>query len=270
MAKKGFVKFLIGLFVLGLIFGILGFTISFKRINRTRRSNQKAQTERVIDQAEVLDAREESMLEQDIKVYQQKTGLDIVIMTIRDDSLDDYESMRDFAQQTYLDGQYGWNKAGGDGVLYVDNWSTGLTWMCTRGKAKETIDDHTAKYIVNKINKRVNKDPYMAYKLGVRLIGQKGNGGNLFNFHVNPIWFLGIGLVIAILFMVRELRNNVGQDTTVQGTYVPDGGVNLLRKQDIYITSHITRTKIEHDHDNDDFGSDMGGSGGFGGAGGSH
>ena len=59
--------------------------------------------------------------------------------------------------------KFGWNKANGDGIIYVDDWATGYTWMCTTGLAKTRLDDTDTEQIVDSANEIVNDNPYEAY-----------------------------------------------------------------------------------------------------------
>ena len=61
-------------------------------------------------------------LEALIAEKEQLIGCDIVILTINEPGLDSYDEIRDYAQTYYEDNKFGWNKANGDGIIYVDDW----------------------------------------------------------------------------------------------------------------------------------------------------
>lgn len=102
--NKTYKKIVLGVLLAGLVLGGLGLLLQygvFQGVNasRTERTNTECLTdERVFDQADVLSGEEEEELRSLIADREQMTGLDIVLLTVREPELDDYYSIRDFAR----------------------------------------------------------------------------------------------------------------------------------------------------------------------------
>ncbi len=241
-------------------------------VNHTDRANTSCQTDqRVFDDADKLTDEEELKLEAEIAEDEQKAGADMVLLILDDPSLSGYDLLRDYAQQVYMDYDFGWNEAGGDGMIYVDNWATGQTWMAVRGSCEDKIGERTQQYIMKRCNKYVNSNPYKGYSTLMRLFTLKMVSLNLFRLNV-PWWVcLLIALVIMLSFGFVQYSNHKASDTTDMDTYVREGGVTEIDREDIFLRKNVIRTKIEKDDKrNGGGGWDIGGTGGFGGSGGSH
>ena len=158
-------RILIGIIILGAIIGIMGKLLEPGEYTNTKsRTNTECTiTQRVLDEADKLTKEQEKSLEALIAEKEQLIGCDIVILTINEPSLNSYDEIRDYAQAYYEDNKFGWNKANGDGIIYVDDWATGYTWMCTTGLAKTRLDDTDTEQIVDSANEIVNDNPYEAY-----------------------------------------------------------------------------------------------------------
>ena len=105
-----------------------------------------------------------------------------------------------------------------------------------------------------------------AYTRLINLLADETQKSHLFHINISPLWVALGCLVAAIAFVVFQLSDSVGKDTVKKSTYVKKDGVQLNDKQDVFLHSHVTRTKRETESSS----SDCGGSDGFGGSGGSH
>ena len=120
--NKTYKKIVLGVLLAGLVLGGLGLLLQygvFQGVNasRTERTNTECLTdERVFDQADVLSGEEEEELRSLIADREQMTGLDIVLLTVREPELDDYYSIRDFAQDYYEEEKFVDCPAGDIGV----------------------------------------------------------------------------------------------------------------------------------------------------------
>lgn len=272
-------KIIKGLLIAGIVFGLLGLILKYGvffglNANDTQRSNEDCTvTQRIFDRADKLSDGEEEKLSKLIAKREQQTGLDIVLVTIDDDSVNDYYAIRDYAQQYYEEYQFGWDQANGDGIIYVDDWATGYSWLCTTGKAADKLDQDTIDFIVEKTNKRVNDNPYAAYKTMINTAALEMQNLNLIHLDIGALWIFLIAIAAAVIFAAVQLMGHGGRDTTGRDTYVSKGGVKMNDRRDMFMHSHVTRRKIEkHDgggHGGGGSGS-MGGSGGHGGGGGRH
>ena len=114
---------------------------------------------------------------------------------------------------------------------------------------------------MDETNDIVNKDPYKAYTRLINLLADETQKSHLFHINISPLWVALGCLVAAIAFVVFQLSDSVGKDTVKKSTYVKKDGVQLNDKQDVFLHSHVTRTKRETESSS----SDCGGSDGFGG-----
>ncbi|MDO5147409.1 MAG: TPM domain-containing protein [Eubacteriales bacterium] len=260
----------------GLVLGGGGFLLKYAvfqgvMASGESRTNKECLTdERVFDKAGVLSDEEEMALRELIAKKESIIGADIVLLTIREPSIDDFYMIRDYAQAFYEENGFGWDKANGDGVIYVDNWATGYCWMCTTGEVKEVLDDSTAQYIVDRTNEKVNRNAAGAYRTMVQLIAEEMQNLHLFHFHVKSYWLALAALMFTAGFVIVNWVKNKGEVTTTKSTYVPEGGIVVHRRENIYLRSYVTRHKIEKNHSSGGGGGSVGGSGGHGGAGGRH
>ena len=275
--KSVYRNMIIGLLVLGVIFGAL--TLGIRQVRSKKdsvaeRTNQDCLTkERVFDEADLLTDEEEEKLRVLIARKEKEVGADIVLVLLRDSSAAEDWQLRDYAQDFYGSHGFGWNQEKGDGILYADNWakdSNGYRncWLCTAGNAVERLDEAGIDRVINKTNKIVNDNPYKAYRIMVETAAQELKSSGHFSFHAGNEWLLMIASAAAVIFAVVQLTGNKGRNTTSKATYVHEDSVKMRREEDYFLHSHVTRRKIEEDHDSG--GGSIGGTDGYGGGGGHH
>lgn len=274
--NKRYCKYLLGIILAALFLGAITLLLQYGifqgvMASKTERSNQQCQTEdRIFDEAKVLTSGEKEKLMKLITQKEKVIGADIVLVTIRDPDIDNYHKIRDYAQNFYEEKGFGWNKPNGDGILYVDNWATGYCWICTTGKATEKLDRNAINYIIKRTTERVNEETYQSYCTMVKTIVSEMQNLRIIRLHIRTVWLAVIAMIVTIIFIVYHLMRNGGNVTTNRSTYVPEGGININQKEDLFLHSHVTRRKIEKHIDSGDSGSSIGGSEGHGGGGGRH
>lgn len=264
--------------IAGLVLGGLALFLKYgvfqgMMASKEDRTNTQCLTqERIFDKANVLTDDQEEKLFTLIEEKEKIIGADIVLLTIREPEIDDYYSIREYAQSFYEENGFGWNQPNGDGIIYVDNWATGYCWLCTTGRAAEKLDDDTIQFIIDQTNQTVNENPYGAYVTMVQTVTEEMQNLNWFHFRIGNIWLMFVALAVAVIFAACNLMGNKGKVTTGKSTYVPPNGVKINQKQDLFLRSHVTRTKIEKNHGSDGGGASgsIGGTGGHGGGGGRH
>ena len=261
-------RILIGIVILAAIIGIVAKLLEPEEYTNTkpRQNTECTITQRVLDEAGKMTDKQKKDLEALIAEKEQLIGCDIVILTINEPGLDSYDEIRDYAQTYYEDNKFGWNKANGDGIIYVDDWATGYTWMCTTGLAKTRLDDTDTEQIVDSANEIVNDNPYEAYTSIVDNAATMIQTGRSSYVQINPIIVFLAAAVIGAIFVGVQLIGHGGKDTVLRSTYAK-GGVQMNEKQDIFLRSHVTRTKRPSKSSG---GGKVGGTGGHGGAGGRH
>lgn len=258
--------------VLAVVYLVLG----IKGENGTdtyKRTNTECLTqERVFDMADKLTDDEEDKLRKRISEAEQKIGVDIVLVTLMDSSLDTEKEMMEYADYFCIDNKFGYNKAVGDAVVYVDNWSNGYVWMSTSGKAQVRYSSSMINNVIDRACAVVNSNPYKGYERYVSQVesdmSSKLGLGNV----ITPMASFLAALMVTIIYLIVNLSGRKGKKTTTPETYVAANGQPALHNaQDIFITKRVTRRRIE---------SSSGGGGGggshstgghsFGGGGGRH
>ncbi len=116
-------RILIGIVILAAIIGIVAKLLEPEEYTNTkpRQNTECTITQRVLDEAGKMTDKQKKDLEALIAEKEQLIGCDIVILTINEPGLDSYDEIRDYTQAYYEDNKFGWNKANGDGIIYVDD-----------------------------------------------------------------------------------------------------------------------------------------------------
>lgn len=262
-------RILIGIVILGAVIGIMAKLLEPGEYTNTkpRQNTECTVTQRVLDEAGKLTDEQKKNLEALIIEKEQLIGCDIVILTINKPGLNSYDEIRNYAQAYYEDNKFGWNKANGDGIIYVDNWATGYTWMCTTGLAKTRLDDTDTEQIVDNANEIVNDNPYEAYASIVNNATTMIQTGRSSYMRIHPVIVFLAAAVIGAVFVGVQLIGHGGKNTVLRSTYAK-GGVQMNEKKDIFLNSYVTRTKRPSKSSGG--GGKVGGTGGHGGAGGRH
>ncbi len=237
------------------------------------RTNTECLTqERVFDMADKLSDEEEEKLRKKISETEQNIGVDIVLVTVNDASLDTDGKMMEYADYFCIDHKFGYNKAVGDAVIYVDNWYNGYVWMCTSGKAQARYSSAMINNVIDKACAVVNSNPYKGYERYVNQVGSDMSSKLGLGNVITPMASFLAALMVTVIYLIINLSGRKGKKTTTAETYVAANGQPALHNaQDIFITKHVTRRRIE---------SSSGGGGGggshstgghsFGGGGGRH
>lgn len=245
-----------------------------------QRTNKSCATaERVFDQADVLTDREEEKLRDLIARRQKQTGCDIVLVTLNE-PLRDYataiepgadsaEYVRVYAEQSWEEQGFGYDRPDGDGVMLVDNWSREddgriHTWLCTTGRAYDAYYADDVDHLLDHVYRYVEKNPYRAYKTYVNDFYHDMSGWRFFHLNLPDgfPWFAGI--IAAVIFFSFNWRAKEGRKTTTATTYVAGRAPVFRVAQDRFLRKTVTRRKIESSR------SDGGGGGGSHGGGGGH
>ncbi len=252
--------------VICVVAGILHMTRS-----RGGRGNLTDSVQRVFDYGEVLSPEEESSLQDYIDGCQEKYGIDIVLVTIREDveSLGDWEDvMMNYADDFYDQGDYGYDKVHGDGFLLLDNWyedadgSQKGNWLSTCGRVYRLFGMGDIDYVLDQVDKRVDISPYEGYQNGI-----KAACARLAAREKNPIvlpWsaVLLLPLVAAGIYAGVHLRKTPARDTTTATTYLAGRDPVFKRREDEFLYKNVVSRRIET--------SSSGGGGGRSGGGGGH
>lgn len=282
-------KFVIAMIVL-LGIGILLFGIyiakSKANLKHDARSNTECRTnERVFDYADKLSDSEEEELRSDIKELEDLVGMDVVIVTVDQNTFGDVLSSGDIERDTKAIAEsicdtyrFGWEewpegtyldgRDASTSVVIVANWqpTDRYVYLCTSGKARERISDSKAVSITKYGGKKLREDPFTGFEriLKKTKSAMKSSGGGI-DFISLPVCAL-VALVASIIFFAVNFSKKAGKDTTTASTY-SKGNAEVLDRRDIFIRKEVHSVKIESSSGGG--GSSSSGGGGHGG-GGSH
>ncbi len=255
--KQYFKYFAVWFVIAGVALVITIGAFAIKSLKRTEtRKNTQAATERVYDNANVLTDQQEEDLREYIAEKEQYGTLDIVIVTLNEPmGISDYDwekNMMTFADDFYEAGKYGWNMAYGDGVCLVDNWyedengSQKGSWLSTMGKMEDTIGWEEEAEVFDAMDWYIESDPYQAYRAAVDELadyGKYGYGSRGGDPSFCCFAFI-VPIIVAIIYAVANLAQSKAKDTTVAGTYVENGQMNMRSKSDQFIRKNVTSYRV--------------------------
>lgn len=275
------------LLIIGILVVLLAAVEGFHKIKASagyyeRTNTECTQTQRVFDYADVLSEKEEQKLEKLIVKRQKQTCCDIVLVTLQE-SLEEYareidpdvpnhQFVKIYAEQFYEENHFGYNKSNGDGVLLVDNWyreSDGkiYTWFCTTGIVKDTYSSADIDHILDRVYRKVEKNPYQAYKTYVNDFYDDMMGNRVFHEDVPASVSLLAGVIAAVGFILFNWKSKSGKNTTTAVTYVEGKRADFTGNRDTFIRKSVTKRHIETSSSG---GSHSSGGGGGHSSGGSH
>ena len=222
------------------------------------RTNSQTE-ERVFDYADKMSDAEEEELRELIAQREQQVGCDIVLVTINDPELNSDAKMMTYADYFCIDNKFGFNKPVGDAVIYVDNWYNGYVWMCTSGKAEAKYSSAMIDSLIDHACDVVNDSPYKGYKRYVNRVYRDMSANSvLASFRLNVAVIFVVALIVTVIYLIAGLSGHKGKRTTTASTYVAGGKPQVRNSEDIFVTKHVSKRKIESS------------SGGGGGGGGGH
>lgn len=229
------------------------------------RTNQDCTTtERVFDYADVLSDEEEQKLRELIAQSEQKTGCDIVLVTLNE-SLKEYAKSYEnrvgyvqpyqyvmvYADNFYDEHNFGFDRAHGDGVLLLDNWyreedGRVYSWLSTCGRAEARFSGSMIDSLLNEALENVDSDPYGAYSAYVKLFTRQMTQRGI----QIPVWAVLVAAAAATaVYLFSHLSENKGKKTVNAETYVARGaGTRMNRREDIFLRRSVTRRKIQTDN----------------------
>jgi uncharacterized membrane protein YgcG len=267
----------------------LYFIISYKnKAHGVRTNTECTTTDRIFDYHNVLSDSEKSSLNELISECENKVGMDIVILTIDNDTdesllgtannsnyyVGEYADIQRVAESFcdyYKFGWEDWNSYSSSGtvasssIVIAANWDTGDAWICTSGKAKYRIGDTEAEAIVQEGCHYLRKNPEKGFSIMIKQATKLMGGNNSDNDLLKPWQSLVAAVVFSIIFFAVNMSKKAGKNTTTATTYVSGGNAQMLDRYDRFVTKKVTSVRIESSSG----GGHSGGSGG-GGGGGSH
>nr|MCR5654126.1 TPM domain-containing protein [Lachnospiraceae bacterium] len=197
------------------------------------RTNHEAPKERVFDYADVLSDGEEEQLRALIAEKEVQCGCDIVLVTINEPELNTEQELMVYADDFYDHNQFGFDKACGDGCLYLDNWGSGYYWFSTCGRCEAKYSSEMIDSLTTGINDELVEDYegpygyeyfYDAYEYYVETVYRNMNGHSAALQVDHPLLIsLGVALLVAIIYVLVGVSHTKAKITTNDLTYVKAG-----------------------------------------------
>jgi uncharacterized protein len=221
---------------------------------------------RVIDDADVLSASEETSLEQAISLIREKYQFDVVLLT---KTSIDGKVPRYYAADYYDYGGFGYGD-NHDGIILLLVTGAGVGnrdyTIVNTGRGEKIFDDDAMEELEEAMLPSLRASNFAAgmarfvsgveEQLDYMTPKSRTERWGLLSFVVGLV----IGTIVALIFrgQMKTVRLKVNAQS-----YIRDGSFQLNRVQDIYLYTTTTRRKIETS-------SSSGGGGGFTGSSGTH
>ncbi len=231
--------------------------------------------ERIFDEADILTETEEYSLQKYMDKVSKEKQVDIVIVTTNDA---EGKQPREYAEDFYKTHDFGYEDSDGTGLLYLISLDKSVTgnrelWMTTAKEAKDYFSQSRIDSVLDNIYNTLTADEELNYYGScnefIKGIEKYMNVSESVPVFLTK-WYskLGIALVITMIIFFILIFNFGGKKTTTAETYLDVNSIKRNIKEDTYMYTRTTKTKIEKSSSSS--GSSSGGSssgGGYGGGG---
>lgn len=231
--------------------------------------------ERIFDEADILTETEEYSLQKYMDKVSKEKQVDIVIVTTNDA---EGKYPREYAENFYKTHDFGYEDSDGTGLLYLISLDKSVTgnrelWMTTAKEAKNYFSQSRIDSVLDNIYNTLTADEELNYYGScnefIKGIEKYMNVSESVPVFLTK-WYskLGIALVITLIIFFILIFNFGGKKTTTAETYLNVNSIKRNIKEDTYMYTNTTKTKIEKSSSSS--GSSSGGSssgGGYGGGG---
>ena len=241
------------------------------------------ETEKVYDFADLFTDKEEQELYSQITKYISSYKMDLAVVTINENNK--YRA-QDYADDFYDYNNFGINKSR-DGVLFLIDMDTRQIHMTTTGQAIKMYDDKRIDDALDLVYQHMTDQEYYTGTIKfINRISEDANSGvpssnkNMVidkdgNVHIikRVNWFLLviISLIVSIItIVILAAKNKLVRKATTAEEYLDKDSVKI-NGQDVFLSTHTTKHKIDHSSSGGSGGSSYhGGSSGMSHGGGSH
>lgn len=250
-ARKQYFKYFgIWFLILGILLAVwLAFVVYKGMIKAPERGNLKAPAERVYDYADVLTDEEENNLRAYIAKKERQMGMDIVLVTIKEDVEAGYSSwmysMMNMADDFYDENLFGYDKVHGDGVLLLDNWYEDQegSWFSAAGKPERRFAGYASDKVVDAVYNEIDKGPYRAYMAYIDTACSLMNNSDR---TVIPILVILIAPVVAaLIYAGRKMAQKKALDTTKSTEYVEGDKPVINQSRDDFLRKSVVTRHIQ-------------------------
>ena len=207
-------------------------------------------TEKVYDFADLFSEEEEEKLYSEITKYINTYDMDLAVVTIQTNNKGTAEN--------YADDFYGYNDFGknssNDGILFLIDMDTRKIWMSTTGNAIKMYNDYRIENALDRVYQYMTDEEYYTgcskyidkiseyAKSGLPTDSSKMTASKMIAYSI----FAGL-VGTTIIMVILVLKNKLVRKATTAAEYLNKDSVDIKNLGDVLISSHTTKTKIEHD-----------------------
>lgn len=219
---------------------------------------------KVYDYADLFTDEEESRLSDEANLYSREYNLDFVIVTTGDDE--------GISSQDYAQDFYDYNAFQTNGILLLINMDERELWICGTGSGEYIFHDGQIESILDKIYRYASEGRYYEtadafLETSSKVAERATESAFSRNLRRLPFFLLigaaAGGISVACMVSAGKLRRK-GVEASA---YTTKDGLRLTHRQDRFLRSAVTRTRIEQ---NSGSRSGRGGGGHIGSSGRSH
>lgn len=210
-----------------------------------------ANSDKVVDNADILSESEEQKLEEKLLDIVNEYGYDIAVVTI--------ESTEGKSMSAYADDYYDYNNYGENGLMLLYNYGTNEAYITTDGKGIRAFTDKGITALGKEVRPNLDSGKYYKAFEAFAQTAEKyidkyettGKAVNPKNYVTIALISLGIGLIVAaiVCFSLKAQLKTAVKQTNAKA-YVRNGSKNLTYARDIYLYHKVTRRKIESNNGN--------------------
>ena len=226
-------------------------------------------SDNVIDTLNYLTQEEVNSLQSTIEEIQDSKNLDLVVVIT--DNVEGKTS-RDYADDYYDYNGYGLDSSYSGALLLVNMYDR-ETWISTTGRAIDILTDARIDNILDDVTDcLIREDYYGASNYFLKLVDKYASNHAVIPFSENladsftSIFTYIVSAIFTTVVLTLIVNHDIhGSPNITQDTYLAKNSFKLNSKEDTYITSHISKTKIQKSGTSSTHGSSSGRTHGGGG-----
>lgn len=189
----------------------------------------------IVDDADILNSKEERQLAEMLEEAGQTMGLDVVIVTV--DGLDG-AYIRDYA-----DDYYDYNGYGPDGVLLLIDMDSRMWWISGTGAGMDIFTSSVIDSIGDRMEADLKEGNYAA-AFETFIEEALHYADDSFDVGGTLVVALIIGAVVALIVtMVWRSQLKSVRFKAAASDYLKPGSLNITGSQDLYLYSNISKVK---------------------------
>lgn len=204
-------------------------------------------SEKVYDFADLFTDSEEEKLYNEAKTFIDKYNMDFAIVTISKNNKS--------SEVSYSDDFYDYNDFDSNGLLFLIDMDNRQIYMSTSGTAIKMYTDNRIDYLMDQVYKYMTDKEYYEgtskYISFLSSLAAKGYPSSSESFVSNGqilLYSLIASFVITLIVMIVLVKKNkLVRKANEAKAYLIDDSVKVDVVEERLISTHTTRTKIEHD-----------------------